>query len=283
MNDEERFQQIKEKEIKRLTTPLTQPGALGKLVFQAPRDCEGNPVQPTFGMGGKKFILEPKPGILSDYEILMYAPESKEASKIRLKRGEGDKSDKSRIHSNMYLIGVLIVVFLFNLGLIALISNNLNIRILFFLILFISVGFYIYIMYIKDYTESRFKQDLKVEKPVEDQKTSNNDDLLSLFESKEKIAREMIEKKFPAPQMTNTKFNAVLNNCKEVVESQVEILNTLIPTEKTKYEIDYRKKLIKQIIGKIDDLTNELILSEESNLEDVVEDMDELIDSVKDY
>ena len=77
-----------------------------------------------------------------------------------------------------------------------------------------------------------------------------------------KIAREMIEKRFPAPQITNTKFNAVLDNCKEVVEAQIKTLNALTPTEKTAYEIKSRKKLIKQVITKIDDLTNELILSE---------------------
>lgn len=80
-----------------------------------------------------------------------------------------------------------------------------------------------------------------------------------------------------------TKLNGVLDNCKEVVESQIKSLNALTPTEKTKYEINSRKKLIKEIISKIDDLTNELILSEDSNLEDVIEQMDELIGSVKEY
>ena len=70
---------------------------------------------------------------------------------------------------------------------------------------------------------------------------------------------------------------------KEVVESQIKILNALTPTEKTKYEIASRKKLIKQLISKVDDLTNELILSEENNIEEVIEDMDNLINSVKDY
>ena len=41
--------------------------------------------------------------------------------------------------------------------------------------------------------------------------------------------------------------------------------------------------MIKQVISKIDDLTNELILSEESNLEVVIEEMDNLINSVKEY
>ena len=92
-----------------------------------------------------------------------------------------------------------------------------------------------------------------------------------------------MRKKFPAPQLTNSKFNAVLDNCRNVVESQIEIINVLTPTEKTKPEIDSRKKLIKKLISKIDDLTNELILSEENNIEEVIDDMDKLIISVKDY
>ena len=93
------------------------------------------------------------------------------------------------------------------------------------------------------------------------------------MKSKEKIAREMIEKKFPAHQLTNSKFNAVLDNCRSIVESQMEMLNALTPTEKTKPEIDSRKKLIKRLISKMDDLTNELILSEENNIEDVIDDI----------
>ncbi len=63
----------------------------------------------------------------------------------------------------------------------------------------------------------------------------------------------------------------------------MKILNALTPTDKTKYEIDSRKKLIKKIIGKMDELTNELILSEKSNAENVMDDMDNLINSVKQY
>ena len=79
--------------------------------------------------------------------------------------------------------------------------------------------------------------------------------------------------------MTNTKFNTILDNCKEVVESQIKILNALTPTEKTILEINSRKKLI----NKIDDLTNELILSENNDIEKIIEKMDNLINTVKDY
>lgn len=156
------------------------------------------------------------------------------------------------------------------------------------LILFFILGYYIYVMHIKDYTEPEYKQiteklDKFSSKKDEDEKISSNDELLLLFESKEKIAREMVEKKFPAPQLTNTKFNTVIDDCKKEVESQILVLNALTVTEKTKYEIESRKDLIKQLINKMDDLTNELILSDENHIEEAIEDMDDLINSVKEY
>ena len=283
MNNEEHFQEIKEKEITRLTTPISYP-KLGNFTFRVAgaKDCEGNPVPMIRGFRNR-FALEPKPGILSDDEILMYAPESKEASRIRLKRCKGKQSDKTTVNGDLIYAVSLSLVFLLMFGLFALMFGNMIVTILFILLLLIMVGSYIYVMYIKDYTDPQYKPTPIKENPIKEEKLSETDDLFLLFESKEKIAREMIERKFPAPQLTNSKFNGVLDNCKEVVESQIEVLNALTPTEKTKPEIDSRKKLIKQLISKIDDLTNELILSEENNIEDVIEDMDSLLNSVKEY
>ena len=282
MNEGERFQQIKEKEIIRLTTPMSYP-KLGGFTFRvAPKDCEGNPVPIIRGFRNR-FVLEPKPGILSDDEILMYAPESKESSKIRLKRGMGTQSDKTTVNGDLICALSISLVFLLLFGIFLLISGNLIVRFISALIIIIMIMPYIYVMYIKNYTEPQYKQSLKEEKSTPKENLSDVDNLFLLYESKERIAREMIEKKFPAPQLTNSKFNAVLDNCRSVVESQIEIINALTPTEKTKYEIDSRKKLIKQLISKVDDLTNELILSGENNIEEVIGDVDNLIISVKDY
>lgn len=254
MNDEERFEELREKEIKRLTDSLGSE--------------------------------EPVKGILTDDEILKYAGDSIEASRIRLKRGVGTFQDKERLHGDdIFIIEFFSwMVIMPCTGVVAFLWDVFVAKILFVLFLIILLGYPIYVLYIKDYVEPKYKDVSEPEeKQIEEPKASTNDDLFLLFESKEKIAREMIEKRFPAPQMTNTKFNAVLDNCKEVVESQIEILNALTLTEKTKYEITSRKKLIKQLISKVDDLTNELILSEENNIEEVIDDMDGLINSVKDY
>ena len=61
MNDDERFQEIKEKEITRLTTPISYPkiGNFSLRVVGA-KDCEGNPVPMIRGFRNR-FVLEPKP------------------------------------------------------------------------------------------------------------------------------------------------------------------------------------------------------------------------------
>lgn len=255
MGIDEHLQELKEKEINRLTDSL-----------------------------GKE---EPVKGILTDDEILKYAGDSVAASEIRLKRGGNDFQDKMNIHGDtlslMWIFGLLPVGM--TIGVLAFLDDILIAKVLFFIIILFLIAYTAYYLYLKDYTDSQYKI-VNVNDSssiIEETKISANDDLLLLFESKEKIAREMIERRFPLPQMTNNKFNAVLDNCKEVVESQTEILNALTPTEKTRYEIESRKKLIKQVISKIDDLTNELILSEESNLEIVIEELDNLINSVKEY
>ena len=231
---------------------------------------------------------EPMKGILTDDEILKYAENSKEASRIRLKRGIGDFKDKRRVHDE---IGIFLIFFPFSIGFwlcLSVFYNFLIGEVVFSVITIFFLIYTIYYFHVKNYSDSAYKQDNhnKDEKKLKENKeidASKNDDLLLLFESKEKIAREMIEKRFPSPQLTNTKFNAALDNCKEVVESQIESLNDLTITEKTAYEIESRKQLIKQVISKIDDLTNELILSEQTNLETVIDEMDDLINSIKEY
>lgn len=283
MDNDEHFQEIKEKEITRLTTPISYP-KLGNFTFGvAARDCEGQPVPVIKTFRGNKRVLEPKPGILTDDEILMYAPESKAASNIRLKRGTNNSSDILTANDNITYVYSVGGTLLFMLGFFSLLFSYWIGVILSVLLLIIAIGVYIYITHIRDYADPQYAKVLKEDNNTSERNLSSNDELFLLFESKEKIAREMIEKKFPSPQLTNSKFNAVLDNCRSVVESQIEILNALTPTERTKHEISSRKRLIKQLISKIDDLTNELILSEENDIEEVIDEMDNLISTVKDY
>lgn len=275
MTLDEHLQELKDKEIKRLTTPLTRKKE-GK--YFKTYDCEGNRVTTSNFKGIP--TIQPNINLLSSEEILKYAPYSKEASRIRLKMGIGSLNDKLElwfVHI-FCLVGLGIIISMFGFFY----SFNLGIAFVISLILCVLFFFFVY-----DFKDDNFNE--TIETPIVKHnnlvtsKISNYDDLRLLFASKEKIAREMIEKRFPSPQMTNAKFNSVLDDCKDVVESQIRILDALTTTEKTKYEIESRKKLIQQVINKIDDLTNELILSEENNLEVVIEEMDDLINSVKDY
>lgn len=205
---------------------------------------------------------EPNVTLLSDEEVLKYAPKSYEASKVKLKHGIGDFSDKFHTYE-----GDLIILGLFGFPIII---GIIVLSPIIGLFIFISViVFLVYWFFIHDFTSEEYVRGL-------------DEDLLKLFESKEKIAREMIEKKFPAPQLTNSKFNGVLDTCKCVVEEQIEILSVLTPTDKSKYELNSRKELVRQLIEKVDDLSNELALSDDG-FDDVVSEMDDLIHSVKDY
>ena len=280
MGIDDHLEELKEKEIIRLSTPLTRKKINGKP--DEIYDCEGNLVANT---NNTNYILEPNNQILSNEEILKYAPRSNEASKVRLKMGIADLNDKIKIYWRkliwIFPIALLLAIFGFSY------SFNLGIALIISVILCL-----VFFLFIYDFKDEDISDNVKVPKvhindsyktSIKENNMSSNDELLLLFESKEKIAREMIEKKFQAPQITNSKFNGVLDECHDVVVSQIEILNALTPTDKTKFEIESRKKLIKQVISKIDDLTNELILSEESNLEVVIEEMDNLINSVKEY
>ena len=167
MSNDERFQEIKEKEIKRLTTPLNYP----KGIFsynKIPKDCEGQPARKR--LWDKRYVLEPKPGILSDDEILIYASESKQASKIRLKRGIGNILDKKNVYENYTAIpiflgcGLCVSLFIGYMGFQESFSLGLLVISLGVLLIVIGALGYIYIFYIKDYMDPLYKQKLEEQK-----------------------------------------------------------------------------------------------------------------------
>ena len=84
----------KAQEIKRLTTPL-------KFRDSKAYDCEGNLIKCVETISDVRFIIEPRSGILTDDEILQYAPDSKAASKIRLDRGIGNIQDALLVHESL--------------------------------------------------------------------------------------------------------------------------------------------------------------------------------------
>lgn len=118
------------------------------------------------------------------------------------------------------------------------------------------------------------------------------DELNSKFASKEKSARNLIEKRFEPPQITYTRFISGVDKSSQLFKKNLESAHTMINladeySERIAKEIEAKIEILKEIIEKIDSLSNELIVNEDISSEDDVDDligeMDDLINSVKDY
>ena len=274
--DMEFNESLKEKEIKRLTDSL-----------------------------GKE---EPVKGILSDEEILEYAGDSRASSTIRLENGNDDLSDKMNIHKKNMLIlyAVLLVPLILSYNYAS--SGNLFASILFLIIVLAYVNYPLYFLYIKDYAKPKDikKQELKNNAETTTTNKSNNlqsfnvyksqiEDLKSLYDAKEKIAKDLIEKRFEPPQITYDRFTSTVDKCTELFNNQVDVaLNVInLATEHTPeidQEIESKIDVLKSIIEKIDSLTNELIVNigeskseSDNSVKNLLEDMENLIDSVDEY
>lgn len=125
-------------------------------------------------------------------------------------------------------------------------------------------------------------------------KTQIND-FKELYYVKEKIAKELIEKRFEPPQITYDKFISVLENCTNLFNNQIEVISNMINltnehTSEVDYEIESRINILKSIIEKIDSLTNELVINigqyqseDDEKINNLLEEMETLINSIKNY
>lgn len=112
------------------------------------------------------------------------------------------------------------------------------------------------------------------------------------FKTKEKHVSELIEKRFAPPQLTYTKFMGVVDKSKELFNHQSDSALTMINlaseySPKIENEIKAKINVLNTIIDKLDDLTNELVLTMESSNDEEVNELfdniNDLIHSVKDY
>lgn len=131
-----------------------------------------------------------------------------------------------------------------------------------------------------------------IKKPVFDSYKIQTENLKSKFDLKEQNVRNLIEKRFPSPQITNTKFNSIIDECCEVFNQKTEVIATIVDStteysSKIENEIKSNIDVLKEINNKLDNLTNELItaLSEEKNedVKDLLDEIDLLTESIKDY
>lgn len=293
-------------EIKRLTTPLT-------IRDSKAYDSQGRLLKCSETLSDVRFIVEPKPNILNENEILQYAPESKTASKIRLKRGFGSIQDILLVHESLPWILGLYYVVLICVAVPITFSRMIFGMYLILVLIILPLLYLYYIFNFKNYTKYTVKR--QVEKPKEAKKPPVSEEvhgeelegldslkkyekeianLNVIFNVKEEVVRDLIEKRFEPPQITYDKFMSSVDSCRKLFDAQSEAASNIInlavdDTPRIRDEIEGRIDVMKKIIDQIEDLTNELVININSSddsadeVKNLLDDMENLIGSVKDY
>lgn len=291
----------KTQEIKRLNTPLTFKNSKAY-------DSNGEVVNCIELLSTIRYANEPKKGILTDDEILQYAPDSSAASYVKLKRGKGSLSDVLIVHEPIpWVLGFYYTILLC----IAIpISYDGN-RMFMFALLILAIVPLIYMYYItnlKNYAKNEIKPQnetvtVPLTKPdisetdlgVESLKTYENDinNLKVLYDVKEKVVRDLIKKRFAPPQITYDKFISIIDSSHKLFYQQLDASQNIInlaaeDTPRIRGELENKIGNMKTIIGQIEDLTNELVINmssdeESDEVKNLIDNMENLIDSVKEY
>lgn len=300
------IENTKAQEIKRLTTPLTFKNSKAY-------DCEGSAIKCVETLSDVRYIIEPREGILTDDEIMQYAPDSKAASRIRLKRGFGNMEDVLLVHESIPWIFGLYYVILVSIT-IPMLHAKSTLMLVVLLILFILPLIYSYYIYnLKSYeVKTRRFQPLpkrgtaKVSRQNEIPTETVNgnvsslkkyeeeiDNLKVLFDVKEKVVRDLIEKRFEPPQITYDRFISMVDKSHKMFYNQVDASKNIInlasdDSPRIQNELGGKISNMKTIISQIEDLTNELVINISSDQSDeevkiLLDDMENLIGSVKEY
>lgn len=273
-------------------------------------DSKGSQINCIETFSDLKFIVEPDSSILSEEEILEYAPESREAAKIRLQRGVGNNSDVLIINDSVpYVLGLYYTILVCMAIPVFYGGNGLAM----FLVLILAILPLLYLYYIfnlKQYvskSSSKAGQSKTVkttrsqviaspDEGLESLKkyTDEVEELRDIFDEKEETVRGLIEKRFQPPQITYDRFMATIDKSHDLFYSEADgALNiaklAVEDTPRVESELENKISTLKSIIDQIEDLTNELVInisSDEKSHDDVknlIDDMENLIDSVKEY
>lgn len=263
-------------------------------------------------MSDVRFIVEPREGILTENEVLQYAPESKTAAKIRLKRGAGSNSDVLLVNESVPWILALYYVVVFSVS-VLIIFSAMKILMVAILVLLILPLVYLYkIFNLKSYTKAKTKKQVKKsqsdsnktieEEPVIEDTALKSlkvyekeiDNLKILFDVKEQVVRDLIKKRFEPPQITYDKFISIIDKANKLFYQEVDSALNIIrlatdDTPRVQGEIQGKINNMKRIINQIEELTNELVINISSDddakeeVNDLLENMENLIGSVKEY
>ena len=120
------------------------------------------------------------------------------------------------------------------------------------------------------------------------------DNLEKDYDLKQKRATELVEKLFDPRHMAYNKFSSSINKSNQLFANQLEVTKKMVEldtdnNELVEKEIDSKIKILETFIDKMEDLINELVIHISSNKKDnddinnLFDDMDDLIHSVKDY
>ncbi|WP_407393087.1 hypothetical protein [Methanobrevibacter sp.] len=301
-------------EIQRLNTPLT-------IKDSRAYDRHGNLLNCTETLSDVRFIIEPKENILTDDEILQYAHDSKAASEIRLKRGIGEISDVLLINESLPWIFAFYYVILACIAIPIVYSGN---KFNMFIILVLALIPLIYsykVFNLNNYMENKpdkpkvsIKEKIKpkttnmeqakteVEQPIVEDvgleslkkyKTEVHN-LKVLFDLKEEIVKDLIEKRFEPPQITYDKFISMIDTSHKLFYNQHDSALNIIKfaaedTPRVESEIQNKIDSMHKIINLLEDLTNELVINinddgeSTEEVKNLLEEMENLIGSVKEY
>lgn len=114
------------------------------------------------------------------------------------------------------------------------------------------------------------------------------------YEFRQQNAKELINKLFDSNHFSYNKFLSSINESNKLFNMQLDVTRKMVDVCDGKNhfvekEIDKKIELLKTFIGKMNDSIDEMVIrlsSNEHDIEDInnlFEDMDDLIDSVKDY
>jgi hypothetical protein len=276
-------------------------------------DSKGNQINPIETFSDLKFIVEPDTNILSEDEILKYAPNSVAASKIKLTHGYGTNSDVLIVNNSLpwilaiyYVSAICIAIPVFHTG------NSWG---LFFILLMVILPliYLYYIFNLKNYatnapTKSKAKQQTKKTASTLIQNTATKSEgleslkkyekkvleLKTLYDVKEKVVRDLIEKRFEPPQITYDRFMSTIDKCHDLFYSEVDAALNITKlaaedTPRVDEELESKIKTLNSLIDQIEDLTNELVINISSDAQSgddvktLIDDMENLIESVKEY
>ena len=114
------------------------------------------------------------------------------------------------------------------------------------------------------------------------------------YDLKQARASQLVEKMFDPDHMAYSKFTSAITKSNQLFKNQIKIAKRMVELDNgenavVEGELEYKIKTLNTFVDKMEDLINEMVIQMSSDKEDhneinnLFSDMDDLIDSVKDY